>query len=96
MKNYKLDYYTLSDKACESIYINRVLGAFAKKLIDEDKYGQCIFEIALMLDDLETMMNRLAIDGNAEKANRKIHFPVVEDIMKEYMNLLAAHDLIES
>lgn len=91
MDNKKLDFYTIYDRVAEGAYINRVLGSYAKRLIDENQSGQCMFDVALMLDDVETMMHRYAIDGDTEKASRKIHFPMVEGIMTHYLDALISH-----
>lgn len=85
------DYYTIYDRVMETMYINRKIGEYAKKIIDDDIDGQCIFHLALMLDDIETMMNRYAVDGNEKKASRTINYPAVEGIMSEYLDYLEKH-----
>lgn len=81
----KLEYLDIMDYVAECYGLNKALGAFTVSIIQENKHGQCMFDVGLVLDDMATMMHRYSIDGDQKIAGRKVHYPAVEKIMDNYL-----------
>ncbi len=73
------------DYTAECSGINREIGDFVKHLIDTDEYGQCMFDVAKVLDDMNVMMHRRSTDGDSSIASRPICYEPVETIMNAYL-----------
>ena len=84
----KMEYMYIYDRVMEAIGINYSIGQLIKRTIDEEPFGQCIFHIGLMMDDIHTMMHRFAIDGNEKIANNEIHYQEVEIAMALFLSEL--------
>lgn len=80
-----LSLYEVMDYTAECYGLNKALGGFVKHIIDENKNGQCMFDVAKVLDDMTTMMYRHSTDGDPAIADRTIHYEAVKVIMDSYL-----------
>ncbi len=72
-----LDYMSLFDYVMEGMDINSYVADFTAELAENET--QYIFQLGAVLDDIQTVMNRFAIDGDEKKASRECHFKEFEE-----------------
>lgn len=81
-----LTYAEIYDYTAESYGINASIGGFIKRIIDENKYGQCVLDVAKVLEDMNVMMHRYSTDGDPFIACRPISYEPVKTIMEHHLN----------
>lgn len=86
-----LTYHEVYDYTAECYGINASIGGFVKKIIDENKYGQCMIDVANVLEDMNVMMHRYSVDGDLSIASRPITNKPVKAIMELYLNKRTEH-----
>ena len=86
-----LTYHEVYDYTAECYGINASIGGFVKKIIDENKDGQCMIDVAKILEDMNVMMHRYSVDGDLSIASRPITNKPVKAIMELYLNKRTEH-----
>lgn len=81
-----MSYYEVSDFVAECYGINAAIGGFTKRIIDENKDGQCMIDVAKILEDMNVMMHRYSTDGDSSIAKNPITHKSVQVIMEFYLN----------